>query len=302
MIAVRSAVAPQQVRFDARHVLFVEGGGGNAIDPTALRVLLGSQLRIEPLGASFAVTSVAQALHPFHPNYYFLIDRDHHDDDFVERCWRNFPNEDELNLLVWRRRELENYFLEPSYLAHSKYIVADVDRLREGILERAQRRLYLDVANRVIVWLRETLKKNRIRTFTNPERFATRDMALQALRDVRVSDRYRGIFDERLSDESIESAFLETLRTMTGIVDETSATERLRFGHGRWIDMIRGKKLLADVLSSNLFRVEDIHGNIVSGEQRRNEVVKDLLRRDDAIQPSDFVELRRLIKRRIDMG
>ena len=101
-----------------------------------------ASFRIEPLGASFSVTSVAQALHPFHPNYYFLIDRDHHDDDFVERCWRNFPNEDELNLIGFGGEEkLENYFLEPSYLAHSKYIVADVDRLREGILERAQREI-----------------------------------------------------------------------------------------------------------------------------------------------------------------
>ena len=120
MIGVRAGVGADAVRFDARHVLFVEGGGAEAIDPTVLRALLGSLLRIEPLGASFSVTSAAEALHPFHPDYYFLIDRDHHDDDFVERSWANFPDAGSQNLLVWRKREIENYFLDsPSRLTLS---------------------------------------------------------------------------------------------------------------------------------------------------------------------------------------
>ena len=101
MIGVRTPVGPEEVRFAAGHVLFVEGRGDDAIDPTVLRVLLGNQLRIEPLGASFSVTSVAEALHQFHPNYYFLVDRDHHDYDFVEQCWSNFPEAGKRNLLVW---------------------------------------------------------------------------------------------------------------------------------------------------------------------------------------------------------
>ena len=116
MIRVKSPVGPDEVRFDAGHVLFVEGRGDDAIDPTVLRVLLGDQLRIEPLGASFSVTSVAEALHQFHPNYYFLVDRDHHDYDFVEQCWSNFPEAGKRNLLVWRQREIENYFLDPDSL------------------------------------------------------------------------------------------------------------------------------------------------------------------------------------------
>ena len=118
MIGVRTPVGPEEVRFDAGHVLFVEGRGDDAIDPTVLRVLLGNQLRIEPLGASFSVTSVAEALH--------------------------------------------------------------------------------------------------------------------------------------------------------------------------------------QILSSNLFRVEDRDGNIVSGTQERNEITRDLLQRDEAVQPPDFSELKRIIKRRID--
>ena len=54
--------------------------------------------------------------------------------------------------------------------------------------------------------------------------------------------------------------------------------------------MMRGKKLLAEILSSNLFRVEDRDGNIVSGARERNEITRDLLQRDEAVQPRDFSE------------
>ena len=300
MIGVRTPVGPEEVRFAAGHVLFVEGRGDDAIDPTVLRVLLGNQLRIEPLGASFSVTSVAEALHQFHPNYYFLVDRDHHDCDFVEQCWSNFPDAGTRNLLVWRRREIENYFLDPDYLARSKYLVGEARLLRERILQRAQRRLYLDAANWVVVSVREALKRNRIQMFTDPELFSTRDQALQALSDARLSERYREVVSQKLSNESVERAFLDTLRIMTGETTETSPRDRLRFGTGKWIEMMRGKKLLAEILSSNLFRVEDRDGNIVSGAQERNEITRDLLQRDEAVQPPDFSELKRIIKRRID--
>ena len=252
------------------------------------------------LGASFSVTSVAEALHQFHPNYYFLVDRDHHDYDFVEQCWSNFPEAGKRNLLVWRRREIENYFLDPDYLACSKYLVGEARLLRERILRRAQLRLYLDAANYVIVSIREALKQNRIQMFTDPKQFSTRDQALQALSDARLSELYRDVVSQNLSSEIIERAFLGTLRTMTGELTETAQRDRLRFGAGKWIEMMRGKKLLAEIPSSNLFRVEDRDGNIVSGARERNEITRDLLQRDEAVQPRDFSELKRIIQRRID--
>ena len=300
MIGVRTPVGPEEVRFDAGHVLFVEGRGDDAIDPTVLRVLLGNQLRIEPLGASFSVTSVAEALHQFHPNYYFLVDRDHHDCDFVEQCWSNFPDAGTRNLLVWRRREIENYFLDPDYLARSKYLVGEAPLLRERIRQRAQLRLYFDAANYVIVSVREALKQNRIQTFTDPEQFSTRDQALQALSDPHLSERYQDSVSQNLSNESIERVFLDTLSAMTGETTETSPRDQLRFGTGKWIEMMRGKKLLAEILSSNLFRVEDRDGNIVSGAQERNEITRDLLQQDESVQPPDFSELKRIIKIRVD--
>ena len=300
MIGVRAGVRTDAVRFDARHVLFVEGGGDDAIDPTVLRAMLGSRLRIEPLGASFSVSSAAQALHSSHPDYYFLIDRDHHDADSVEQSWRRFPDAERRNLLIWRKREIENYFLDPDYLAHSTYFSGSVSLLRKFIVDRAQHRLYLDVANTLIVSLREAIKKNVVQTFTDPASLPTRKMALQALTDLRLADKYRSIADQEMSSKVIEEAFDDTLRTMTGQTDGTGA--QLRLGAGQWIDMMRGKKLFAETVGSNLFRVEDRYGNKISGTQARNEVVRDLLQNREITQPSDFHQLKEIIAQRIGTG
>ena len=300
MIGVRAGVGADAVRFDARHVLFVEGGGDDAIDPTVLRALLGSRLRIEPLGRSLSVTSVAAALHPSHPDYYFLIDRDHHDETFVEQSWGNFPDEGSRNLLVWRKREIENYFLDPGYLAHSKYFVESVDRLREFIVNRAQHRLYLDVANSVIVSLREAIKMNRFQTFTDPQALSTRDIAIRALNELGLSDQYPNLSDQELSSERIETAFDDTLRTMTGETD--GVRDKLRLGAGKWIDMMRGKKLFAEIVASNLFRVAGRDGNLISGAQVRNEVARDLLQREEVTQRADFEQLKGIMMQRIGAG
>ncbi len=121
MINVTTGIRAEEVRLQGQHVLFVEGRYRDAVDPNVLNALFSFGLRIEPLGPSFWVRSVAEALHPHHPTHYFLIDRDHHKHDFVEDCWKNFPDRNTRNLLVWRRREIENYFLEPRYLSQSKY-------------------------------------------------------------------------------------------------------------------------------------------------------------------------------------
>lgn len=134
MINVTTGIRAEEVRLQGQHVLFVEGRDKDSVDPKVLNTLFSGGLRIEPLGPSFSVRSVAEALHPHHPTYYFLIDRDHHEHDFVEGCWKNFPDPDTNNLLVWRRREIENYFLEPRYLVQSKYCRVSEERLGERIL------------------------------------------------------------------------------------------------------------------------------------------------------------------------
>ena len=123
------------------------------------------------------------------------------------------------------------YFLDPEYLSCSQYFVGVSERLREFVVERAQHRLYLDVANSVIVSLRESIKKNRVQAFTDPEALLTREMALRALIDLGFGEKYRNLSDQALSSARIAAAFHDTLRTMTG---ETIGTgDRLGLGAGQ---------------------------------------------------------------------
>jgi len=120
MITVTANPRAEDVRQGAKHVLFVEGKDENALDPLVLREIVAPPVEVKALGPSYHISAVAEALHRHHPSYYFLVDRDHYDDDFVEKCWTRFPDPDTSNLLVWRRRELENYCTAPDCLDKGK--------------------------------------------------------------------------------------------------------------------------------------------------------------------------------------
>ena len=292
MLRIRPGIRPEEVLHQAQHVLFVEGNDENALDPTVLKGLFDPPLRIEPLGASFSVKSVAEALHPHHPTYYFLIDRDHHDNDFINRCWHNFPNPDTHNLLIWRRREIENYFLEPDYLVQSQFCRVEQDDLEQQILQFANKRLFLDAANHVIISIREELKENWIEKFSDPDEFSTKEIALEKLERTNEFEQHRTNVENKVSVEEMERRFYECLEAMTPDQDQ------LAFGRGDWLDMVQGKSVFRQVINSGSFQVKTKDGTVLQGRERLNEVVKDLLRKDE--QPTDFMELKRLITRRID--
>ena len=180
---VRKNPRPEEVRQSAQHVLFVEGQR-DSIDQEAMRTFLGDLVRVEPLGSSFYLENAARALQEFHPTYYFLIDRDHHDDARVARYWARFPDPATHNLLIWPRRELENYFIIPEYLLLlSNHLVKSADELRACIREECQKRLYLDAANQVITDCRGLLTRQWISHFEKPAMCPTREATLAALRD-----------------------------------------------------------------------------------------------------------------------
>lgn len=293
MIAVKKGIRAAEVRFSRQHVLFVEGRDKDSVDPKVLDEFFEGNIQIEPLGPSFSVRSVAEALYTHHPTYYFLIDRDHHNDDFVERCWKNFPDPDTHNLLVWRRREIENYFLEPAYLFQSQYCQVSQDELERKIMRFANERLFLDVANHVITSVREELKRTWIEHFSNPSEFSSREKALLKLKNAAEFSQYRTKVDQKVSTDEVERRFHEYLEEMTG------AEPKLVQGQGKWLDMIKGKKVLAQVVSSGDFQVFTTDGTPLKGRAKINEVVKDILRKDVSIQPEDFLILKQLINARV---
>ena len=203
---------PEQTRFDAESTLFVEG----TVDEYILNILVGDQIAVKPLGPSYSIRDVAQALHYHHPFYYFLIDRDaRHDDDFVSKCWNNFPDPEEHNLLVWKKKEIENYFLDKEFLSQSRYFEKNQD-LDQEIVKHAGKRLYMDAANYAIISIREELKTNEINIFSSHNRFNTKEDALRELLSIKEFENHSSKVSRKVSQDEIRNRFDKFLREMTG--------------------------------------------------------------------------------------
>lgn len=293
MLQIRSGVRSEEVREGGEHVLFVEGSEDGSLDQTVLRALLRRTLRIETLGPSYSIKSAAQALARHHPRYYFLIDRDHHSDDFVDKCWQRFPDPGTGNLLVWRRREIENYFLDPSFLLESKHCIATEPELTGALVMAAQEQLFLDVANHVILSIREEQKLTWIEQFSNPVEFSSKNEAIQRLTSAKeFSDRRRAV-SSMVTKRELGERFEARLEMMTGCGDQ------LTYGQGRWVEMIRGKKVLPQLLNLRGFEIRDAEGQEVTGKDRAYEIVRELAVKDVDNRPADIGELQRLIEDRV---
>ena len=293
MTTVRTDVRPDEVRHDARHTLFVEGSGPDAIDPTVLGELLrDTTIKIEALGASLNVKGASEALHAYHPDYYFLIDRDHRDHQTVETSWLNFPDSKTYNLLIWRRRELENYFIIPEYLVKSKFIACSTDELNACILQTVQGRIFLDAANLIIIQLRERLKEKWITLFERNEGFETREGALQQLIGRKEFSVKRRRDAQLFRKDMISNNFEKLLNEILG------GQSKPAFGHGAWLEMVKGKKVLPTVVNQ-CFQVKNTMGRTIQGKEAVKAVVKELLRKPLQEQPNDFQELHNLINNKV---
>jgi hypothetical protein len=296
MVGSKRGFASEEVWQDAKHTLFVEGNE-SSIDSQVLGTLFTENeidIPIVPLGNSSNLRTVARALYQYHPYYYFLIDRDHHDDEIVEKCWKKFPDESTHNLLIWRRREIENYFLIPEYLARSPYCQCSPEKLQQCIRETASKRAYLDIANIVILQLRAELRKDWIEPFkdTGITEFSRRDATLAKLMEKHENAKQTCDVLEQLHEYPIFDRFNETIDKFFGGQDE------LEFGRGSWLKMIKGKQVLPTVIDK-CFRVPDRTGKYLQGNERCMEVVKSLLKLPLENQPSDFYELYKLISARV---
>lgn len=279
---------PDSEDFSRMHVLYVEGNSAEAIDPTVIGILLaGLPLRIQALGPSSHIRSVADALHGNHRKYYYLVDRDHHDAQTVEACWQNFACKDAPHLLIWRRRELENYFLIPEYICKSTYLKCTVAELQDQIIQEARQRILLDAANLVLVGLREELKKNWIETFPKTQDFDTREHALeQLLNHVQIP--------QKIASVSCQLHENEVTRRFHEVVDDLFGGQKtLKYAHGSWLERVSGKALL-NVIVNKCYKVETEKGTL-QGEDARKIFIKELLRLPLSEQPNDFQELHRLI-------
>lgn len=297
MVDVKTGVHPDRVRQQASHRLFVEGESDESFDVQVIQALLdrsGVNIKVQPLGPSYRIRGAAEALHCVHPDYYFLIDRDHQDDTFVEKCWKKFPDPKQCNLLVWRRRELESYFIIPEYLCQSDLLKRSKTKadLEEAILASCSERLYLDAANLVIISIREDLKHRWIKRFGDSDLFSTEGEALSALKARPEWCKFGRKAGRLMGESTLRDRLHEAVTRLTGGLAD------LEYGQGRWLELIKGKPVFGQVVNQ-FFDVKDNMGRYVQGSERQIQVAKSLFRQEVSNMPGDFVELQRLIEKRV---
>lgn len=143
----------------------------------------------------------------------------------------------------------------------------------------------------MITECRESLKKNWITHFALPE-CDTRDTALHALRDHAAFKTKQIEFTDRTAPDALTERFSSTLDELTGGHDP------LVFGHGRWLERLRGKHVMPTVVK-RCFKIPDASGNLLQGPDKQVELAKELLRRPISQQPQDLQDLRALISTRL---
>lgn len=300
MVKVTQGVSKtDSLRQSARHVLFVEGETAQGFDVPVLSALLRNHIQVTPLGPSFCVKSAAEALFPHHPDYYFLVDRDHQDEKAVAQSWRRFPDPATNNLLIWRRRELESYFLISSYMTLiGDTRGADIRRLKSKdeiemrILKACERRLFIDSANQVIAEIREQNKTKWIEFFQKPGELPNRDIASDKLINHPAFAEKRALLKQQTDRRKLKARFETIIQEMTG------GGERLELGKGNWLEKIRAKKIFAEI-SNSCFKVLDRNRKEIRGPEKNKQIALALAREPLEKQPEDFQTLYSLIESRV---
>jgi hypothetical protein len=290
---VSAAVANQS----AKHKVFVEGSDDNAIDPIVIETLLRAsglpQVEVRAMGACDNVRSTAQALVQEHPSYYFIIDRDDCPVETVEKYWANFPNPKTHNLLVWRKREIENYFLDPEYLTKSKYLRREPAFVEAEILKEANKRIFMDAANLVLMSMHSAVGRPFVKHFADPDKFKKIHDGLNNLLALKEIGKKIKAVSSELNSNTIEQRYNEFLEACSG------NKFPLEYGCGNWINLMSGKELFR-AISARCFRVKNAVGKDIHGSEQNNEIAKSLLQDSTINQPDDFIDLVALIKNRVE--
>lgn len=286
----------------AKHCLFVEGQAAanfDGFDRAVIRSLLDqhglSAIQVENLGPCDNIWNAARALHHSHPSYYFLIDRDARAEELVERSWRNFPDPSEHNILIWRRRELENYFLDIPYLSNSQQLKVSVDELTDTLCQVAESRLYLEALHIILYQARHKLRLEFPSFPRAPEQFTQashiRLYFQNTFRDTML-EQWHVQTEEVLTDAWLDGLVQPTLDRLTG------GRSHLIPATGSWQQEMSGKELYR-ALSGPCFDVRDRRNRPVQGEACFTEVAKHLVSLPLDSQPEDFQMLVQMLRARI---
>lgn len=285
-----------QVNQNARHKLFVEGKDNQEIDPIVIKELLDNNnltaVGVSTMGACDNVRSAAQALIKEYPSYYFLIDRDDQAQEAIDKSWQNFPSPDECNMLIWHKRELENYFINPDYIEKSTYLKPGID-IRKSVLDECNLRIFLNAANLTLYSIsRELRKPLPIQHFKNPEEFKDQDAGMLKLKGLSAMSERKVSVATVLEKDTVRNRYFEFVEELSG------GTIPLQYGLGSWLERMSGKEIFR-VLANRCFEVKDLDGNLVRGKEQNKIIAKGLVKLPIEQQPSDLQNLVNLLQNKV---
>lgn len=280
----------------AGHSIFVEGSSDEEIDPVVIKELLRvnglTQVDVKPMGGCENVRSAAQALIRHHPSYYFLIDRDDQDQAAVERSWSDFPNPNTHNVIIWRKRELENYFIDPDYLMGSRFLKVSEQELRQRILDECNRRLFLDGANLTLLARHRSVRPPFASHFANPDDFRTRSDGEKRLQETAA------LLDKETAVAATLSKSAVAVLYATFVDELSGGAIPLQYGVGSWLERMSGKEVFR-CIAGTCFQVVAADKSTLQGKVQNKEIAKGLLALPIAQQPADFRQLVDLLRTRV---
>ena len=286
----------QDILQKARHKLFVEGGD-DSLDIKVIQKLLDNNelgvITVKSMGGCDNVRSAAQALIKHHSCYYFVIDRDDQPDQTVEQSWDKFPDPNAYNMIIWRKRELENYFIESEYLKYSSYIKSGftITDIEKCILQKCNERLFFDAANLTILALNRKLKQNPLSTFRNPDEFTKQQDGISKLDQLESISEKQTEIKNLLEKNNIEKIY-------TDFVDELSGGQiPLQYNCGNWLSRMAGKEIF-HAMATECFQVKS-NPRPLQGAPQREQIALQLVGLPFVQQPRDFQELINLLKQRL---
>jgi hypothetical protein len=285
-----------QVNQNARHKLFVEGKDNQEIDPIIIKELLDNNnltaVGVSTMGACDNVRSAAQALIKEYPSYYFLIDRDDQNQENIDKSWQDFPNPDKYNMLIWHKRELENYFIDPDYINQSIYLKPGID-IQKSILDECNLRLFLDAANLTLYSIsRELRRPLPIPHFKNPAEFKDKDAGILKLDGLSAMSEKQASVATVLEQDTVKNRYSEFIEELSGGIIP------LRYDLGSWLERMSGKEIFR-VLANQCFEVKDLEGNLVKGKEQNKIIAKELVKLPIQEQPQDFQNLVKLLHNKV---
>ncbi len=294
---LQRGVDATEVLQKAKHKLFVEGKDNQEIDPVVIQELLNNNeltaIEVQAMGGCDNVRSAAQALIHQHSSYYFLIDRDDQNQTTVNESWLKFPDPSSYNMLIWRKRELENYFVAPKYIGKSSFLKPNVN-IEQRILKECNRRLFLDAANLTLYALSRELRKPLIiKHFAEPAQFKNVNDGLLQLEQLSGLVYKKTEAVAILKNDTVKRIYVDFVEELSGGVLP------LQYDSGTWLARMSGKEIFR-VIANQCFEVKDASNSILTGKEQNKQIARQLAKLPLAEQPADFQELVALLKKRVN--